>query len=229
MKVVILAAGRGTRMGNLSKNTPKPLLEINGKPKLAYTIEQLPSEITEVIFIIGYLGNKIKKYFGNQYLNKKISYVEQIELNGTGGAVMLAKSIVGDSKFLVLMGDDLYLKSDLEKMLKYNFAALAYKAKDASNYAISRTDTDGFLIEVIEAPHNEKNGYANTGAYMLSPEFFDWELIPKQEGNDEYGLPQTLAKNKGDNKIKVISTEKWFPIGDPKALRKSQDIIHEFM
>ncbi len=228
MKAVILAAGRGTRMGKLTKNTPKPLLKINKKPKLAYTVEQLPSEITEVVFIIGYLGEQIKNYFGNEYAHKNIHYIEQTKLNGTGGAVMLAKSIVGDSKFLVLMGDDLYLKSDLEKMLKYNFAALAYKSKNSSNYAISKTDSDGFLTEVIEVPHNEKSGYANTGAYMLSSEFFDWKLIPKQEGSDEYGLPQTLVKNKGDNKIKVIPTEKWFPIGDPQALEKSQNIIHEF-
>ena len=229
MKAVILAAGRGTRMGELSKSTPKPLLKINGKPKLAYTVEQLPDEITEVVFIVGYLGEQIKNYFGSEYSNKKISYVEQTKLDGTGGAVMLAKSIIGNSKFLVLMGDDLYLKSDLEKMLKYDFAALAYKVEDTANYAISKTDDDGFLIEVIETPHNEKSGDANTGAYMLSPEFFDWKLIPKQEGSDEYGLPQTLAKNKGDNKIKVISTEKWFPIGDPQALEKSQEIIHEFV
>ncbi len=228
MKAVILAAGRGTRMGKLSEKTPKPLLEINGKPKLAYTIEQLPDKITEVIFVIGYLGEQIRNYFGNEYANKKINYIEQTNLNGTGGAVMTTKSKI-DTKFLVLMGDDLYLKTDLEKMLNYDFAALAYKTDDVSNYAISKIDKDGFLIEVVETPHNEKEGNANTGAYMLSPSFFDWTLVPKQEGSNEYGLPQTLAKNKGTNKIKVITTDKWFPIGNPQALEESQKVIHDFI
>ena len=229
MKAVILAAGRGTRMGKLSEKTPKPLLEINNKPKLAYTVEQLPDEITEVIFVVGYLGQKIKDYFGTEFANKKITYVEQIELNGTGGAVMLTKNAVGKEKFLVLMGDDLYSKNDLREMLNYDFAALSFsEVEDISKCAVLKTDQKGFLTEIIEAPHNLNSGNANTGAYVLSPEFFDWQLVPKQEGSNEYGLPQTLTKNKGDNKVKVVSTKNWFPIGTPEALDEAKKVIHHF-
>ena len=229
MKAVILAAGRGTRMGKLSKKTPKPLLEINNRPKLAYTIEQLPNEIDEVIFVVGYLGQKIRDYFGDEFANKKISYVEQIELNGTGGAVMLTRDTVGEEKFLVLMGDDLYSKKDLKRMLDYDFAALSFsEVEDISKCAVLKTDSNGFLTEIIEAPHDLDNGNANTGAYVLSPEFFDWELVPKKEGSKEYGLPQTLTKNKGARKIKVVSTKNWFPIGTPEELEKAKKIIHYF-
>ncbi len=229
MKAVILAAGRGTRMGKLSMETPKPLLEINNKPKLAYTVEQLPEEINEVIFVVGYLGQKIKDYFGTEFANKKISYVEQTELNGTGGAVMLTKDLVGKENFLVLMGDDLYSKSDLKKMLNYDFAVLSFsEVEDISKCAVLKTDEDGFLIEITEAPHKLTEGNANTGAYVLSPEFFDWKLVPKQEGSEEYGLPQTLTKNKGKNKIKVISTKDWFPIGTPEELKKAKTVIRYF-
>ena len=229
MKVVILAAGRGTRMKELSKNTPKPLLNINNKPKLAYTVEQLPDSIDEVVFVVGYLGNQIRDYFGDSYNDKKITYVEQNELNGTGGAVMLAKDVVGNSKFLVLMGDDLYFKKDLEKMFEYDFSALAYKVDDAKNYAVVKMDSEGYLENVIETPHNEISGFANTGAYVLSPEFFGWKLVPKSPGSAEFGLPQTLAENKGDIKIKVIKTDKWFPIGTPEALEEAHGIIDKFV
>ncbi|KKQ79283.1 MAG: hypothetical protein UT03_C0063G0001, partial [Candidatus Moranbacteria bacterium GW2011_GWD2_38_7] len=64
MQIVILAAGRGTRMKDLTDNVPKPMLQINGKPILAYKLEALPEEIDEVIFVVGYFGNQIQQYFG---------------------------------------------------------------------------------------------------------------------------------------------------------------------
>lgn len=117
MQCVILAAGRGVRMGELTDRVPKPMLTIQGKPKLAHTIEQLPQEVSEVILVIGYLGDQIRSFFGEEYDGRKIRYVEQPEFNGTGGAVDLVKNMV-NGKFLVVMGDDLYLKRDLEKLLQ---------------------------------------------------------------------------------------------------------------
>ena len=77
MQAIILAAGRGTRMGELTKETPKPMLKIKNKPILEYKLNALPEEITEVIFVIGYLGDAIKNYFGDFYNGRKIRYVIQ--------------------------------------------------------------------------------------------------------------------------------------------------------
>jgi len=60
MQAIILAAGRGTRMGELTNDLPKPLLKISGRPILEYTLANLPREIDEVILVIGYHGHKIK-------------------------------------------------------------------------------------------------------------------------------------------------------------------------
>jgi len=67
MQCVILVAGRGTRMGKLTDSCPKPMLPIKGKPKLVYTLENLPEEIDEVILVIGYLGEQIRNFFGDEY------------------------------------------------------------------------------------------------------------------------------------------------------------------
>ena len=80
MQLVILAAGRGKRMKTLTENMPKPMLTVLGNDLLEHKISILPKEIDEVIIVIGYLGEKIKKHFGTNFKGKKISYVEQKEL-----------------------------------------------------------------------------------------------------------------------------------------------------
>src|ERR1700689_506521 len=109
MQTVILAAGRGTRMGALTESTPKPLLEVAGKTLLEHKLDMLPYDVDEVIIIVGYLGGEIQKRFGGTYKDKHIFYVEQEKLDGTAGALWQARSVL-EGQFLVMMGDDLYAK-----------------------------------------------------------------------------------------------------------------------
>ncbi|MEK7106611.1 MAG: nucleotidyltransferase family protein, partial [Patescibacteria group bacterium] len=119
MQAVILAAGRGTRMGHLTKTLPKPLLEVSGKTLLEHKFDALPERIDEIILVIGYLGDMIKKRFGDSYEGKKITYVEQGPAHGTAGALWSAREFLRD-KFIVMMGDDLYGKKDVERACRSN-------------------------------------------------------------------------------------------------------------
>ena len=114
MQAIILAAGKGTRMGMLTKNIPKPMLKVAGKTLLEHKFDILPESIDEIIMVIGYLGEVIRDTYGNEYKGKKITYVLQDKMHGTGGAVWLCRDLIAD-KFLVLNGDDMYAKEDLEK------------------------------------------------------------------------------------------------------------------
>ncbi len=226
MQAVILAAGRGERMGKLTKNCPKPMLLIKNKPKLAWTLENLPKEISEVILVIGYLGEQIKNFFGEEYAGRKIKYVEQEKLNGSAGAVRLAQPLI-QGKFLVLMGDDLYLKSDLERMLKEDWAILVKEVQNAERFGLVSQDKNGYLTGVVERPHNQKEGLINTGAYVLQPEFFQAKLVPISE--TEYGLPQTLVSMYSKYKTKLIKATKWQPVGSPEDLKSAEKKIWEFI
>ena len=226
MQAVILAAGRGERMGKLTENCPKPMLLIKNKPKLAWTLENLPEEISEVILIIGYLGEQIKNFFGEEYASRKIKYVEQKKLNGSAGAVRLAQSLV-KGKFLVSMGDDLYLKSDLEKMLKEDWAILVKEVLGAEQFGLVSQDKNGYLTSVVERPHNKKEGLINTGAYVLQPEFFQAKLVSISE--TEYGLPQTLVSMYSKYKTKLIKATKWQSVGSPEDLKLAKARIGEFV
>lgn len=227
MQAVILAAGRGKRMLRLTDNIPKPMLKINGRPILEYKLEILPKEIDEVIFIVGYYGECIMDYFGCRFQGRKIKYIFQKELNGTGGALHLAKGMLRD-KFLVMNGDDFYHKQDLKKMMQHSFAILGYKVDDPSRYGVIKTDKRGNMIEVIENPKDAKYKLVNAGAYILTRKFFEYDLIPKKAGDKEFGLPQTLAQVSKNHRIKAVKARAWQSIGNPEDLEKAKGVLHKF-
>lgn len=214
-------------MKKLSKGINKTMLKVKGKPILEYKIDALPREITEVIFIVGYHCEDIMKHFGRYFKGRKITYVFQHNLNGTGGAVHLAKSIIKD-KFLVLMGDDLYHKKDLKDIIRRNLAVLGYEVPNSKEVAVIKTDKKGNMVDIIEAPHNCRSKIGNTAVYVLNKDFFNYELEPKRPGDKEFGLPQTMAKMARDHKIKVVKARAWYQISDPNDLKKAEEVLQHF-
>lgn len=226
MQAVILAAGRGKRMKGLTRATTKPMLKIKGKPLLEHKINALPKKVKEVVFVVGYHCEHILKHFKRYYNGKKIIYVFQHNLNGTGGALHQARCVLKD-RFLVMMGDDLYHKKDISDLLKNDLAILGYEVDDPSLFGVIKTDSKGRMIDVIEKPKNSRHKLANTGMYILNKKFFDYDLVPI--GNGEFGLPQTMAQMARDYEIKVEKARAWHPIGRPEDLKKAEEILHQFL
>ncbi|MFA5962221.1 MAG: nucleotidyltransferase family protein [Parcubacteria group bacterium] len=228
MQAVILAAGRGKRMKKLTDEIPKPMLKLKGKPILEHKINMLPKEIKEIVFIIGYAGDYIIRHFKRYFAGRRIIYVYQDKMNGTGGALHLARSVLKD-KFLVIMGDDLYHKKDLKRMLRHDLAILGYEVEDVSKCGIIKTNKNGRMIDVIENPLRSKDKLANAGAYVLNKKFFDYDLIPKKAGDIEFGLPQTLAVMARDYDVKVEKATAWHAIGSPDDLKAAEKVLHKFI
>jgi len=226
MQAVILAAGRGKRMKGLTSAVAKPMLKIKGKPLLEHKVNALPKKIKEIIFIVGYRPEHILAHFGRYFNGRKIIYVFQHKINGTGGALHFAKSILKD-KFLVMMGDDLYTKKDLAEIINYDLAVMGFEVNDPSQFGVIRTDAAGHMIDVIEKPKSCRHKLANTGVYMMNKKFFEYELAPI--GNGEFGLPQTMARMARDHKITVIKARAWHPIGNPEDLKKAEELLYKFI
>lgn len=219
MKAIILAAGKGTRMGELTKNTPKPLLEYKGKNLLEHKFENLPQNTTEIILVIGYLGQKIKDKFGNKYKNIPIKYVEQTQMLGTAHALWQCQKLL-DEPFMVLMSDDLYSKEDLETISNLEngeWAVLAYPDKPGVKAGKIVTDENNNLKEIYEDFEGISSyNLIYTGVCLLTPEIFTREMV--QLSNGEYGLPQTLTQFVDTKKIKVFETKNWIRITKPEDL-----------
>lgn len=226
MQAVILAAGRGKRMGELTRCIPKPLLKINGWPILEYILSNLPKEISEVIFIIGYHGQKIKNHFGQKYYNRKIRYAWQRRLDGTGGALWQIKDFLHD-KFLVLNGDDLYHHDDLQKIIKHKLAILAKEINNPAGFGVIKIDRQGDLIAIAEKPENPEGNLVNAGAYVLDKRIFNYPLVAISQ--TEFGLPQTMAQMVAYHKIKVERAISWHPNSCSEDLQKAEKIIDKFL
>lgn len=226
MQAVILAAGRGKRMRHLTQATTKPMLKIKGKPLLEYKLKCLPKKIKEIIFIVGYRSEDVLAHFKRYWGGRRIIYVFQTNINGTGGALHLAKSVLRE-KFLVMMGDDLYCKKDLNAMLKHDLAIMGYEVSDPSQFGVIKTNSKGFMTDVLEKPKKTRHKLANTGVYVLNKKFFEYELAPI--GGGEFGLPQTLAKMTKKHKIKVHKAQAWHPVGCPDDLKKAEEVLHKFV
>jgi len=218
-----LAAGLGTRMGELTKKNPKPLLTIENKTILEHTFAALPKEVFEVVLVVGYLKENIQKYIGNEYEGKKVTYVEQKELLGTGHALSMCKKVLHD-KFIVLMGDDLYEKKDLEEMVKHPLCILVREIKKDSvedKYAIAKLNGGGKLSEIIERQKAKSGDLANCGAYVLDKRYFDYSLVLAGNQTEEYGLPQTFMQMVKDGaQIDIVRATKWHNVTNPEDLKE---------
>ncbi|MBI4992278.1 MAG: nucleotidyltransferase family protein [Candidatus Harrisonbacteria bacterium] len=223
MRAVILAAGEGKRLRPLTSSIPKPLLKVKGKPILEHTFRNLPDFINEIILIIGYRGNQIKKYFGSEFGGKKIIYIKQPEPLGTFHALSCAKRYLNGEPFLVLVGDDFYKKEDLEKLAGYPVSALAKETDIPERFGICKTGASGYLEDIVEKPDYPCGNLASTGAFVLTPHIFAEQII--YGPNQEQLLAPMVGSLAKKMRIKIVNASFWFPIGYPEDLIKAGDLV----
>ena len=120
MKVVIMAGGKGTRIASVRNNIPKPMMPVGGKPVLEHEISCLADQgYTDITLVIGHMGDIIREYFGNgRKFGVSISYFEEKEPLGTGGALFQMPDILQDDFFL--LNGDIMLDIDFKRMEKYH-------------------------------------------------------------------------------------------------------------
>ncbi len=216
MQSIIFAGGKGTRMGELTYDTPKPLLNLQDKPILEHILESLPDKIDQIIVVISYFGEKIKNYFGNSFNGLPIEYVLQnSNMPGTGGALWSAKDLI-NNQFLILNGDDIHSPDFLTKMIE-NSLALGVIKKEWNGYPAVLANDYGNLCDLVS-----QNGQKliSTGAYTLDKRIFEYE--PFLTSNQEYSLPRTILKMAKDYPIKLIHSDFFMPINTPEDLKKAE-------
>ncbi len=235
MITVILAAGRGTRMGALTTETPKPMLKVHGKNLIERKLEVLPKETTKVIIVVGYLKESIMEYFGTSWNGLAIEYVEQRVLSGTGGAIDLCKDLLhNEEQFIVLMGDDLYSQEDLKDIISNRYSILVANQGTEGRKKGWQVffDEKNMLTEIHQDVEAETSPYINAGAYSLGKEYFTEEMYIMDNG--EYGLPYTLVnlitRKQHDREplgVHVVVAKSWIQITSPESIMEAESILHE--
>ncbi len=230
MHAIILAAGKGTRLLPLTQTTPKPLIEVAGVPLIEHVLCALPNEIDEVTIVVGYLGEQIQERIGNAYKGKNIAYVVQHRLDGTGGALELAREKV-HGPTLVVNADDLYEQADLTRLIKYELAILARLTTDSVANPLevgSDNRLRGFLPKRDIIPGGTY--WQNCGAYMISPKYF-LEPVVEVPVRDhvEVSVPHTLVAVAGHERVYVVEATAWMPVGTHEELAIAQETKHHCM
>jgi bifunctional UDP-N-acetylglucosamine pyrophosphorylase/glucosamine-1-phosphate N-acetyltransferase len=218
---VIFAAGKGTRMLPLTETCPKPLQKVSGKNLIEWKLEALPKIVHEIIIVIGYQGDQIKGHFGDVWNGMRIRYVVQTELNGTAGALWAARALLS-GRFLVMMGDDLYVKKDVSSMFTHEFAVCVQEVSDREIGGEMLLNPDGTFASIFEQKHHVEKGLLNTGLYMLDDRIFNYNPVPIGGGNTELGLPHTLAVLGKDIPVAVVKATRWFQISTPDDLTRAE-------
>ena len=247
MKAVILAAGKGTRMGDLTDGLPKPMLQVESRPMLEHIMTGLcGAGISEFCIIVGWKAEVIEDYIGDaSHWDVAISYVRQQVQDGTGKAPELAKDFVGDKPFLLTYGDILVKIETYRQMLKRwgegDFAGLVtvtgsaevtkgglffFDEKFHLNHLVE-TPTTAHLDELRAAGRLQEGDTAwyNAGIHIFIPTLFEhtarWEKSP----GGEYELTDawTSMLNSEEPVAGLEIAGRWVDVRDPEVLRELQE------
>ena len=169
MKVIIPVAGAGTKLRPLTYTQPKALIPVGGKRILDFIIDQLLElGLNEFIFVVGYLGEKIKDHVDSKYPNIKANYAVQADRLGGGHAIWITKDYVKPNEEILIVLGDTIVKTDLSQVLKSPKSSLGVrKVDDPRNFGVVEFDSNGKIVGAVEKPKFPKSNMALVGVYKF--------------------------------------------------------------
>lgn len=171
MKAIVLAAGEGTRLKPITNDIPKALVQVGGKSLLEHNLDTLFQYVDEIIIIVKYKAEAVKKHIWDTYKWVKVTYYTQGNIKGTGAAI---KGFQRKGDILILYSDAIVHKKDVQKVIKHKgYAVLAHKVKNPEKYGIFQTDKKWRLLQVIEKPKEYIGNLANFSYFKVNENIFD--------------------------------------------------------
>ena len=220
MDAIIMAAGLGTRLQPYTFTTPKPLLPVQGRPILDWSLGSLPPSIDRVLVVVNYLADQIEAYLRTQTHFAAWETVRQEVPRGTGDAVRSCKERVRSERVLVLNGDDLYGAADVAKLASCSAGVLCHPVDEPKKFGIAFRKADGTLEKLVEKPDLQGRMLANTGAYLFPRAILDREL--KLSPRNEYEVTDYVSMLAAEQAVQVVEATFWLPIGNVEVWEKAQ-------
>ena len=237
MKAVILAAGKGTRMKEITEAIPKPMAQINDKPMLEHIIRFIKhAGITDFGIVVGYKQTIVQDYFKDgSWLGVSLTYIEQKEQNGTGAALYLAKDFASDGPFFFTFGDVITPRENYSGMLDYYaktscdiLLGLSVE-NDPYQGAAVYLDNDNNIIRMVEKPPKgtSTTNLNNGGIMVLTPDTFDYTAKLTLSPRGEYELTDIFNMLREDGRILkgYVLSGYWKDIGTPEDLEAINSIF----
>jgi len=238
LKAVILCAGFGKRLKPYTDKIQKTMLNVHGKPFLEYIIDGMKfAGLRDIILVVGYRKEQIIDYFqtGKKW-NVRIEYIEQTELNGTGGALMLCEKSIFDNHFFLTWGDtlvpyEIYKKvREIHRNENRDFIIVANYTEDPFLGAAIYCD-DLILSNIIEKPPRgtSKTNLNNCGVFIFPKEIFNVLKALAPSERDEIEVTNALLKGIKERnwKVRVVKMEKNQFKGDIGAKEKYEQLKND--
>lgn len=228
MKAIIPVAGAGAKLRPHTYTQPKALIPIAGKTILSFIVDQLNNAgITEFIFIVGYLGEKIQEYVAQTYPHLTCHCVYQNDRQGTGHAIELTKNLVGNDEVFVVLGDTI-CEYDVQEVIESPYSMLGIKkVDDPRNFGVAVVDSEGFIEHVVEKPSIPKSNMALVGLYKIKETNILYQclhhlFVENIKSHGEYNLTDALdCMLKRGAKFKSFRVKNWFDCGKKETLLES--------
>lgn len=226
MKAVIPVAGAGTRLRPLTYTQPKPLIPVAGKPIISFTIDQLMAlGIRDFVFIIGYLGEKIKNYIEQSYPEINKIFVSQELRMGSGHAIWTAREAISDADEVFIFFGDVIVDANFNQVMATPGSCLGVKkVGDPREFGVVEFDQNGFVNRVVEKPKIPKSNLAMVGFYKISDvdamiEAMDHNISKNIRSNGEFPLTDALMRMiEMGVKFHTVAVDNWFNCGKKEVL-----------
>jgi dTDP-glucose pyrophosphorylase len=233
-KAVILAAGRGTRMRELTADLPKPMIKVRGKPVLQHIVGGFrDAGITDCLIVVGYRADVVRDFFGDGSDHQlAIQYITQTVQDGTGRVVELARDFVSGDPFVLGYGDILVEPTNYKRVvdLPQNVEAFltVTRGEDVSKGGAVFVNEGMEVLDILEKSDRWSGlsehavPFYNAGLYAFRPSIFDFTAKLKQSPRGEYELTDAIRDfAQSGKKVKALElTGEWTDVRDPETLAR---------
>lgn len=208
MKAIILAAWEWSRLRPLTNTTPKPIIKIFGKSILKHNLENIYKYVSEIIIVVKYKSEEIKKDIWEEFKWVKIKYFNQNDEKWTAAAI---RWLSAKSDVLIMNWDSIFEKKDLKKICKFDgYGALVKKVLEPEKYGIFEIDEKNNVKKIIEKPEKFVWDLANVWVYKFSPEIFEIVKNISLSKRWEYEITDAINIFVEKSEFKAITLEKEF-------------------
>jgi glucose-1-phosphate thymidylyltransferase len=169
MKVVIPVAGVGTRLRPHTYTQPKPLMPVAGKPIIRFIVDKfVECGLRKFVFVIGYLGDKIRNFIETTYPDLEAEFVYQEHREGSGHAIWVARELLEDEEEIVIAFGDTIFEADMKYLLQSPYSCIGVKkVNDPREFGVADLDDAGFVVRLVEKPRIPKSNMAIVGLYKI--------------------------------------------------------------
>lgn len=232
MKAIIPVAGIGSKLRPHTHTQPKALVPVAGKPILSHIVDNLLQfKFSEIVFIIGYLGDKIEQYIRQTYPTLNCSFVIQEPRDGLGHAVWLAREKIGNEEILIVLGDTIF-EVDLQQVIHSKESSLGVKKVDfPGHFGVAELDTEGYITRLVEKPSIPKSNLALVGLYWIREsdsliKALDYNITHNIRTLNHFHLTDGIMRMIGEGiRVRTFPVENWFDCGVKEVLLETNSIL----